>query len=258
MRSLEEKLSAVEELFNRGSKSYQVAVEIVRKGRDVTMDERALLVEKIGCSSKTVGYVLTRLRKTGLYGSYEKILISEKPQKTQETQEDEKEKEGPPEPPKEEPKEEPEPKVEVEEVNESEEEYVTVEDFNRFVGELRAFMGITPIQEPEMDNPGYMEEQFEAPTPESVALEGASMKQMGTWIEAKILLLFDFAKNGAFGGVLEGFGINEKGERINSPGLWSDFVNIVIDDYFMRACTMKGFCKYRMNLGLGLLNKRFA
>ena len=238
MRSLEEKLSAVEELFNRGSKSFQVAVDIVRKGRDVTMDERALIAEKIGCSPKTIGYVLTRLRKTGLYGSYDEPLSASK---SQITQEDEEEKESPPEPPKEEP----EPEAEVEE---AEEKYVTIDQFNRLVEEIRVISGIKPIQETEMDDPGYVEEQYEAPTPESVDLEDASLKQMGTWVEHKNMIYFDFAKNGAFGGALEGFGKNKKGEKIPSSKLWSDFVNVVIDDYF----------KVVHNVGLGLLSRRFA
>ena len=237
MRSLEEKLSAVEELFNRGCKSFQVAVEIVRKGRDVTMDERALMVEKIGCSLKTVGYVLTRLRKAGLYGSYDEPLTTQKPQKTQE---DEKEKEEPPKETKEETKE-PEPEVE-----EPKEKYVTIDQFNRLVEEIRVISGITPIQELEPED--YVEEPYEAPTPESVDLEDASLKQMGTWVEHKNMIYFDFAKNGAFGGALEGFGKNKKGEKIPSSKLWSDFVNVVIDDYF----------KVVHNVGLGLLSRRFA
>lgn len=240
MRSLEEKLSEVEKLFNRGSKSFQVAVDIVRKGRDITMEERALITEKIGCSPKTVGYVLTRLRKAGLYGSYDEPPTPQKPDKSKEKKE---EKEEPPKPPKEEP--EPKAKVE-EEAEEPEEKYVTIEDFNQFVQEIKVVMGLNPVEEDAMD-PDYVEEPFETPTPESVDLEAASMKQMGTWIEAKNLIYFDFARNKAFGGALEDF-----------DGNWSDFVNIVIDDYFRSSCTRDGPCRYRLSVGLGLLSKRFA
>jgi len=239
MKGLEEKLLAVEGLFRRGSKGLQCAVEVVRKGRRISMDERSLICEKVGCSLKTLEGALTKLRKAGLYGSTDEPLTTEKPIKTQEVESITEESRPTP-------KEEPEPKVEVEEFEEPEEKYVTVEDFNQFVGELKAVMGITPIQEPEAEA-DYVEEQFEAPTPERVELQQASMKQMGTWIEAKNLIYFDFARNGAFGGALEDF-----------DGLWSDFVNIVIDDYFRSACTRDGPCQYRMNVGLGLLSKRFA
>ncbi|GAH18769.1 unnamed protein product, partial [marine sediment metagenome] len=74
------------------------------------------------------------------------------------------------------------------------------------------------------------------------------LKQMGTWVEHKIMIYFDFAKNGAFGGVLEGFGKDENGKKIPSSKLWSDFVNIVMDDYF----------KVVHKVGLGLLSRRFA
>ena len=235
MRSLEEKLLAAESLFRRGSKGYQCAVDVIMKGRRISINERPLICEKIGCSEKTLQAALTKLRKAGLYGSTDEPTTPVKPQKPEEPEEEPEEDRTPT-------KEEPASEVEVEE---PEEKYVTVEDFNQFVGELKAVMGITPIQEPEPE--AYVEEQFEAPSPESVDLEQASMKQMGTWIEAKNLIYFDFARNKAFGGALEDFN-----------GNWSDFVNIVLDDYFRSACTRDGPCQYRMNVGLGLLSKRFA
>lgn len=232
MRSLEEKLSEVEKLFNRGSKSFQAAVEVVRKGRALTKDERGIIAGKIGCSPKTVDYTLTKLRKAGLYGSTDEYLT---PQEPEETKEDPKKVGGENGPPKE--LKEPKPK-EVEEVEEPEEpegKYVTVEHFNRFVGELKAVMGITPIQEPEPDD--YVEEQYEAPMPESVDLEKATMKQYGTWIKSQNQLLFDFARQGAFDGALEDF-----------RGNWSDFVNLCLEDYFSVV----------HNVGIGLLSRRFA
>jgi len=239
MSGLEERLRAVDELFTRGSKGHQCAVEVVRKGGRIPMSERPLIYEKIGCSVKTFEAALTKLKKAGLYGSTDEPLTTEKPIKTQEVESITEESRPTP-------KEEPEPKVEVEEFEEPEEKYVTVDKFNRLLEEIRVLSGITPIQEPETGE-DYVEEPFEAPTPESVDLEAASMKQMGTWIEAKNLIYFDFARNGAFGGALEDF-----------DGNWSDFVNTVLDDYFRSSCTKGGPCQYRMNVGLGLLSKRFA
>jgi len=233
MMSLEEKLREIEKLFNRGSKSFQAAVEVVRKGRAITKEEKKLIAGKIGCSLKTVDYALTKLRKAGLYGStYEVEETKETKEETKKFEEEEK-------PPREPKKPIPE---ELEKVEEPE-EYVTVEDFNRFMEELKVVLGLKPIADDDVD---YVEEEL-APSPESIDLQHASMKQMGTWVEAKNLIYFDFAKNGAFGGALEDF-----------DGNWSDFVNIVIDDYFRSACTRNGPCQYRMNVGLGLLSKRFA
>ena len=242
MRSLEEKLLAVDDLFRRGSKGHQCAVEVVRKGGRISMNERPLICEKIGCSEKTLETALTRLRKAGLYGSTDEPTTTEKPRKPQEVESINEE-------PKTPFKEEPAPKVEDEEFEESEEKYVTREDFNQFVKELKVVMGLNPVEDvTEVEHPGYLEDQYEAPTPESVDLEEASFKQMGTWIEHKNMIYFDFARNGAFGGALEGFGIDKKGKKIPPTKLWSDFVNIVIDDYF----------KIVHNVGLGLLSRRFA
>jgi len=100
--------------------------------------------------------------------------------------------------------------------------------------EIRIISGITPIQEPEED---YVEEEFEAPMPESVDLEKATMKQYGTWVKSQNQLLFDFTKQGAFGGALENFN-----------GNWSDWVNLCLEDYFTVV----------HNVGIGLLSRRFA
>ncbi|GAH18530.1 unnamed protein product, partial [marine sediment metagenome] len=127
-----------------------------------------------------------------------------------------------------------EPKVEVEEFEESEGKYVTVDQFNRLVEEIRVISGIKPIQEPEED---YVEEEFEAPMPESVDLEKATMKQYGTWVKSQNQLLFDFTKQGAFDGALEDF-----------HGNWSDWVNLCLEDYFSIV----------HNVGIGLLSRRFA
>ena len=75
------------------------------------------------------------------------------------------------------------------------------------------------------------------PQEQRTILDDSSMKQMGTWVFAKNLLYFDFAKQGTFGGALEKF-----------DGNWSDFVNIVIEDYFVRTS----------NVGIGLLSRKFA
>ena len=122
----------------------------------------------------------------------------------------------------------------------SQEEYATRADLERLE---TAIVGLSELLTDEKDEESneYPEESYQeqGPLPEQTRaiLEESSMKQMGTWIFAKNLLYFDFARQGAFGGVLEKF-----------DGNWSDFVNIVIDDYFNQTS----------NVGIGLLSKRFA
>lgn len=83
---------------------------------------------------------------------------------------------------------------------------------------------------------GGGEELPTPPPPESFEIGEASAKQMGTWVKAKNLVFFDFARQGAFGGPLDDF-----------DGNWSDFVNIVIEAYFSR-----------MGVGVGIMSRRLA
>jgi len=122
----------------------------------------------------------------------------------------------------------------------SSQEFATKADLERLE---TAIVGLTTmlVNDEDGEDNEYPEEPYQeqGPLPEQTRalLEESSMKQMGTWIFAKNLLYFDFARQGAFGGALEKF-----------DGNWSDFVNIVIDDYFNQTS----------NVGIGLLSKRFA
>jgi len=63
-----------------------------------------------------------------------------------------------------------------------------------------------------------------------------SMKQIGTWVYAKNLLFFDFARGGSFEGALKNFN-----------GNWSDFVNIVLESYF----------KDKFGSEIGIMSRRY-
>jgi len=128
-------------------------------------------------------------------------------------------------------------------------DYVTREEFNQLIQEMRALSAVLmgQTQEPAytafQEAPQYNEspensdpEDTVEPLAEEAELTDVSMKQMGTWVKAKNLLFFDLAREGAFGGALAGF-----------DGNWSDFVNLVIEDYFRR-----------MGVGVGLLSRRFV
>jgi len=242
---IQDKLKALDGLFRRGSKSHAAAAEVLMADKELSKAERQLICAKIGISPKTLGYVLTRLRKAGLYGP---IVVAEAPKK--ETAELEQPKE-----------------VEVESKGEKDveketreekplstpskqvQDFVTRQEFEQLVSEIRALSAVLmgQTQEPAytafQEAPQYNEspensdpEDTVEPLAEEAELNDVSMKQMGTWVKAKNLLFFDLAREGAFGGALAGF-----------DGNWSDFVNLVIEDYFRR-----------MGVGVGLLSRRFV
>jgi len=139
-----EKLQAIEGLFRRSSKSYQAAIEVVKADRDLSIRDRELICEKLGISPKTLSYVLTRLRKAGLYGpptvaELKKELEKEVEQTkkiepdSETTETDNMVKEQPPrnEPPKEEV-----------EPDKPKWDYVTREEFNQLIQEMRALSAV--------------------------------------------------------------------------------------------------------------------
>jgi len=243
--SIGEKLREVDNLFRMGSKSHSAAVEVVTANRELSKTEKQALCAKLGISLKTLGYVLTKLRKAGLYGPN---AIAEVLSKHKEELENLKEVEAEPKIETEvnkEPREERPPSTTSEQVQ----EFVTRKEFEQLVSEIRALSSVLmgQTQEPAytafQEAPQYNEamennnpEDTVEPLAEEAELTDVSMKQMGTWVKAKNLLFFDLAREGAFGGVLADFN-----------GNWSDFVNLVIEDYFRR-----------MGVGVGLLSRRFV
>jgi hypothetical protein len=230
--SLEEKLALVEKNFRRTSKSYDAARYIVRQQREIDDDEKEAICSEFGIAYKTLSYIFTRLKKLKLYGIIQdeqvkqKAALSKEPIIEVET--------------------EPEPSKETQEIQEAQHtpQYVSRQDFEIFqkniansINALTALLNndeLEPITEEEdyvTEDPPIME------APGHAILEEATMKQMGTWIKAKNLLYYDFARQGYFRGALEDF-----------EGNWSDFVNTVIEDYF----------KTVNNVGIGILSRRFA
>jgi len=245
---IQDKLKALDGLFRRGSKSHAAAAEVLMADKELSKAERQLICAKIGISPKTLGYVLTRLRKAGLYGPN---VIAEVLSKDKVEPEESKEVEV-------------ESKVEKDIEKETREEqtsstppkqvndFVTRQEFEQLVSEIRALSAVLMGQNPDTapnipyeaslhEDPPQLAASWNPVEPiepgiEEAELSDVSMKQMGTWVKAKNLLFFDLAKEGAFGGALAGFN-----------GNWSDFVNLVIEDYFKR-----------MGVGVGLLSRRFV
>ena len=95
----------LEGLFRRGSKGYQCAVDVIMRGKKLSVNDRTLICQKVGCSIKTLEKTLTTLRKAGLYDAVDDDLVPEETPKPIE-------KEEPPEEDSTTPKEETEPEVE--------------------------------------------------------------------------------------------------------------------------------------------------
>jgi len=242
---IQDKLKALDGLFRRGSKSHAAAIKVITANKELSKAERQLICAELDISPKTLGYVLTRLRKAGLYGPLtvaEATKIekaeAEQPKEIEVETKEEKDVE-------EETKEEKPPGTPPKQVQ----DYVTRQEFEQLISEIRALSAILmgQTQEPTytafQEAPQYNDapdnsdsEDTVEPLAEEAELNDVSMKQMGTWVKAKNLLFFDLAREGAFGGALADF-----------DGNWSDFVNIVIEDYFRR-----------MGVGVGLLSRRFV
>ena len=235
LSTLQDKYDVINAKFRIGSSSCDLAKSIVRQGLlTTTASEKKEVGKEFGLSPDTVGGVFTKLRSLGLLGtnapmppippntpsrentsqplsSSQQDVASHTPLEASETT--------------------------------SSQEFATKGDLERLE---TAIVGLTTLLGNDEDEEGseeYNESVEVSQEPPQIAeqtrtiLEESSMKQMGTWIFAKNLLYFDFARQGAFGGVLENF-----------DGNWSDFVNTVIDDYFNRTS----------NVGIGLLKRRFA
>jgi hypothetical protein len=212
LSTIDEKLKIVNDKFRKGSKSHQAARYIVRQNRDITDEEKEAISKEIPIATKTLEGVFTKLKKLDLYGvpySYEPEIIE--PQVTEDD-------------------------PQLPQSN----QYATIEDLRSLEGKVTSSLNyITSLLKG--NNPDSLEsenEDVEIPSnPESATIEDTSMKQMGTWIQAKHLIFYDLAKEGAFTGALREF-----------EGNWSDFVNIVFNDYFSKV----------HNVGVGLLSRRFV
>ena len=228
MSTIEARLETIENKFRRGSKSYEVARWVVRQNRDVIPDiEKETIAKEFGLSTSTISGVFTKMRALGLYGDTLPPLdipsIQTPPQLP---------------PPSQYPltPHTPTPNS----MPPNSQEYATREDLERIEEAILSLSSLINGDNSEDDDDDseddYQEPRKITEQPQAI-LEESSMKQMGTWIFAKNLLYYDFARQGAFGGALDKF-----------DGNWSDFVNIIIEDYFVRTS----------NVGIGLLSRRFA
>lgn len=234
MSTLQDKYDVIDAKFRIGSASYELARSIVRQGLlTTTASEKKEIGKECGLSPDTVGGVFTKLRSLGLLGTNAPMLPIPpvNPSKENHSQlHDNSQQDVASHTPT------------IDSESTSSQEFATKADLERLE---TAIVGLTTLLGNDEDEEGseeytpveVIQEPPQITDQTTTILEESSMKQMGTWIFAKNLLYFDFARQGAFGGALENF-----------DGNWSDFVNTVIDDYFNRTS----------NVGIGLLKRRFA
>jgi len=231
LSTLQDKNDIIDNKFRKGSGSYELAKSIVRQGlTSLTESEKMEVGKEFRLSTSTVSGVFSKLRGLGLLGSthtppYTPSINIQEPNQQPTALHT--------------PPTNPEPTAS--------QEHATIADLERLE---TAIFGLTELLNdeeyeegdegnPDSDDPTQVNPPQPPMTPQEqrTILDDSSMKQMGTWVFAKNLLYFDFAKQGTFGGALEKF-----------DGNWSDFVNIVIEDYFVRTS----------NVGIGLLSRKFA
>jgi len=271
----EETTLKLNRLFSLGTKKYNIAEEVLRRKGFLSAEDKEILSEKHNTTKNYVYKVIMKLRDEGLIDGKRKDEKDER-EEEQGTREDrsidtsrQRSDEGTRNLP-------PLTDDEIRRLDESGrktmgENYVSMEDLDALKKRLES-MGIPPEaltrqldprstrqsrsmerqsverdtprpaaadvydQGYDYDEPGY-DEVYETDNPDEMMLEESSLKTMPAKVQAKHLVIYDLARQGAFSGALRDFN-----------GNWSDFINAVLDDYFTKV----------HNVGVGLLARRFA
>ncbi len=234
LSSPEFKLKVVDGLFRPGTKRNQAARYIVRKNREIPKDEQGAIEEQIPIGGSTLEGVFTKLRKAGLYGS-DAWTPSDLPQEKPPIQEYK-------------------PPLERSiPLQPQENKYVTIEDFNEFKegfneslnNALTKFIG--NISDNGADPEPVMEEEQEyvIPEPGEMMIRDPSLTRKGVWLKPKTEMYFDLARQGIFVAYADD---NRIGPFNEFDGNLSDFVNMVVEDYFIR----------NYNADIGVMMRRYA
>lgn len=238
METIEGKLKAVKGRFQEGSKQYNAARYIVRQNREILKEEQEKICQEIPIADKTLQGVFTWLRKMNLYPPDTSNSPSN-PESSEETLHHIPEA----------------PQIPLQ-------EYATLEDLmsiRKDIQYLAAVISGEPTsnpgnyeeeEEPEVDQPHEMDvvqpEEMELIQPMELNIRDPSLTRKTIWLEPKTAMYYDMAREGTFA--------NYAGSREMCPfiqfekGTLSDFVNIIVDDYFNR----------NFNAGVGLLSRRYA
>jgi len=240
LASIEDKLRLVNKKFRRGSKTYEAARYIVRHNRELDENEREAICKETGIRPKTLYGILSKLKKLNLYDPYgdleAKILNPEIASNSQENLEYS-------------------PLEQEEEIDSQEEEenivekYATIEDLNSLRDGLQSSfnkLASVILGEPETEEEeAYINDKLiEIATPDDMLIGDPSLTRKSVWLKPKTQMYFDLTRQGFFTNYS---GSNEVSVLSGFKGNLSDFVNSIIDDYFVR----------NYNADIGVLARRY-
>jgi len=233
LASIEDKLKTIDSKFRRGTNAYKAARYIVRQNRELPKEEEEALITELDINPKSLEYVTTKLRKLGLY-TFDIDLEEYEPDVSYEEE------------------------TQVEELEELEEispkipkdnNYATLDDLNSLRDGVQssldkltsALLGETETEEGE----AYLNDSLiEIQTPDDMLIGDPSLTRKSVWLKPKTQMYFDLTRQGFFTNYS---GSNEISVLSGFKGNLSDFVNSIIDDYFVR----------NYNADIGILARRY-
>jgi len=238
LSDIEAKLEAIEDRYRKESKQYEAARYIVRQSRPITTDERKAMVKEIPIKYKTLQGVFTELRKMGVYPPQKTSDIPKQPPATEKA----------PDPSHHDP----------EDPRQPQPEYATKEDFDTQFETLRNSINYlaSVIGEESPSNPGELasvirgeapsnldeseeEEYIEVMYPEELFIQEGSSTRQSILLKPKTQILYDATKDGLFGDYpgtreTDPFARWKKGDKGKLKITWSDFFNILAEEFYFR------------------------
>lgn len=235
MSDVEARLEVVNEGFREGTKRYEAARYIVRQNREITTDERRVLVDEIPIGVKTLEGLFTKLRKMGLYPPPLPSITPQPAPTPQKATSDTVAEPQHPQPPQ--------------------TEYASLHDLNALRKDIQYLAAVingngnplpvepeyTIIEEPETEEP----QEIELNPPTELDIQDPSLTRHSIWLKPKTQMYFDMARQGIFANYV---GTRDLGPFTQFKGNLSDFFNVIVDDYFLR----------NYNADIGLLMRRYA
>ena len=221
MSSIEDPIKLIDDTFRRDSKQWKAARYIVRQDHEILGDERKAICNEIPISYKALQGLLTKSRNMGLY---------------------------PPQPES--------------EPMENHVEYATKDDLESIrnminpltesVNYLASLLSEDPPLKTTLNsgNPGtheqeIVEDEIELHPHQDLFLEDTSLTRKTLLLKPKTQMYFDMARQGVFSNYV---GSRELGPFTDFSGNLSDFVNTIVDDYFIHL----------YNADIGLMMRRYA
>ena len=253
----EQKLNVINQRFRRGSKSYHAARYIVQHEGDIDQNAKDIIAKEVGLASTSLDGVFNKLRKLKLYGVPMQLEVTEQVNPQQQEAGNKLIQNQPPNtripPPMRE-------NIPYNQVNPQQQEvpfevaqheqYVTYDDFETLKSELNTnfqkLVSALNDETPEEEQEGYLHDGYQPQdNPQEMTVEDPSLMRKTIWFKPKATMFYDLAKQGLFHTYV---GTSDVGPLSGFNGNLSDFINIVIDDYFVR----------NFNADIGLLMRRYV